>query len=102
MIRGLRNAGTPLEIASTPVTAEHPDANAFSSNRIPTVSVAWNCSACRSCATGCERSAATTIVARTLTMNTTVGTISALADSAIPNMFTAVRITSPTRHTSSR
>ena len=27
---GLRNAGTPLEIASTPVTAAPPEPNAFS------------------------------------------------------------------------
>ena len=41
-IRGRRNAGTPFEIASTPVTAEHPEANAFSSSTIPTASSALN------------------------------------------------------------
>jgi len=91
-----------LEMASTPVTAEHPDANAFRSNRTPTVSVAGNSIGVPMCATGCDRSAPTRIVARMLTMNTTVGSISALADSAIPNMFTVVRITSPTSVTSSR
>ena len=53
-------------------------------------------------ATGCDRTAATTIVARMLTMKIAVGIISSLADSVIPNMFTAVRITSPTMLTSSR
>ena len=37
---GLANAGTPLAIASTPVTAEQPDANAFSNSTIPSASVA--------------------------------------------------------------
>jgi len=84
------------------VTAEHPDANALRIKRTPTVSVTGKCIGVPMCATGCDRSAPTTIVASMLTMNTTVGTISALADSAIPNMFSAVRITSPMRLTSSR
>ena len=32
---GSWNAGTPLEIASTPVTAAPPDANAWSTPKIP-------------------------------------------------------------------
>ena len=32
---GLRNAGTPFEIASTPVTAAPPDANACSTTASP-------------------------------------------------------------------
>ena len=99
---GSRNAGTPLEIASTPVTAEHPDANAFNSNRIPTVSVAPTGILDPITATGCGRSAPTTIVARMLTTKIAVGSASSLADSAIPNMFTAVRISSPTRVMASR
>ena len=34
LILGLRNAGTPFEIASIPVSAEQPDANARSTRRM--------------------------------------------------------------------
>ncbi len=34
-MRGLRNAGVPFEIASTPVTAEQPDANALQEQQQP-------------------------------------------------------------------
>ena len=37
--RGFLNSGTALAIASTPVSAEQPEANAFSSSRMPTDSV---------------------------------------------------------------
>jgi hypothetical protein len=37
--RGFLNSGTALAIASTPVSAEEPDANALSSSRMPTDSV---------------------------------------------------------------
>ena len=37
--RGLRNSGTALAIASTPVSAEQPEANALSTSRTPTASV---------------------------------------------------------------
>ena len=58
---------------------------------------------CRSRATGCEWNGPTTITASMLTMNTAVGSISSFADSAIPNMLIAVRITSADqRDTSSR
>ncbi len=36
---GLRNSGTAFAIASTPVSAEQPEANAFSTSRMPTASV---------------------------------------------------------------
>jgi hypothetical protein len=36
-----RNCGTPLAIASTPVSAEQPAANALSRTTIPSASVAW-------------------------------------------------------------
>ena len=52
-IRGWRNAGTPFEIASTPVTAEHPDANALSSSTMPSASVTGNRSGVPITATGC-------------------------------------------------
>ena len=38
--RGCLNSGTAFAIASTPVSAEQPEANALSSSRMPTVSVA--------------------------------------------------------------
>ena len=38
---GLRNAGTPLEIASTPVSAAQPDENARASSRISPIVVSW-------------------------------------------------------------
>ena len=53
-------------------------------------------------ATGWGWNAPTTIVARMLTTKMTAGISSSLADSAIPNMFTAVRITSAISDTSSR
>ncbi len=34
VLLGLRNAGTPLEIASTPVRAAHPEENARASRKI--------------------------------------------------------------------
>jgi hypothetical protein len=37
--RGVRNSGTAFAIASTPVSAEQPEANAFSTSRMPTTSV---------------------------------------------------------------
>ena len=102
-MRGSRNAGTPFAIASTPVTAEHPEANAFSSSTIPSDSSTGNGAGCVPItATGWEWNAPTTITARMLTMNTAVGSISSLADSAIPNMLTAVSSASPISDTSSR
>jgi hypothetical protein len=38
--RGCLNSGTALAIASTPVSAEQPEANAFSSSKMPMASVA--------------------------------------------------------------
>ena len=40
--RGSRKAGTPLAIASTPVTAEQPAANAFRISTSPSASVGGN------------------------------------------------------------
>jgi hypothetical protein len=37
--RGWRNSGTAFAIASTPVSAEQPEANALSIRKTPTVSV---------------------------------------------------------------
>ncbi len=101
--RGSRKAGTPLAIASTPVTAEQPEANAFSSRTIPSAVVGWigpRFEPMR--ATGWGWNAPTTIVARMLTMKTAVGAISSFADSAMPNMLTAVSSARPASETSSR
>ena len=39
---GRRNAGTPLEIASTPVSAAHPDEKARASRNISATVVSWS------------------------------------------------------------
>ena len=39
LIRGSLNDGVPLAMASTPVSALHPDAKAFKMSRTPTVEV---------------------------------------------------------------
>ena len=41
LLFGPRNAGTPLLIASTPVSAVHPDANALSSRKISRKPPSW-------------------------------------------------------------
>ena len=45
---GLRNAGTPLLMASTPVSAAHPDENARATRKTSAKPVMSPCSACRS------------------------------------------------------
>ena len=40
LMRGSLNDGVPLAMASTPVSALHPDAKAFKMSRTPTVEVA--------------------------------------------------------------
>ena len=92
-----------MAIASIPVTAEQPAANALSSSRIPNASVALNGSMLVPItALVCGLTKPTMITAKMLTRNTANGTRSRLADSVIPNMFTAVNSTSPIRATSSR
>ena len=54
LMRGARKAGTPLEIASTPVTAEHPAANALRIRTMPTVVVAVSGSFVPTVASGVE------------------------------------------------
>ena len=53
-------------------------------------------------ATGCGWKGPTTMTAKMLTMNTPVGSMSTLADSAIPTMLIAVKSNSPIRQTGSR
>jgi hypothetical protein len=61
---GLRNAGTPLLMASTPVSAVQPDANAFrNSDRVrmpPTLTCWWICSCAVEAAARCPVSSWTT------------------------------------------
>ncbi len=64
--------------------------------------VAGNVSLVPITATGWGRNAPTTITASVEITNNAVGSASSLADSEIPNMFTSVRIASPTRETASR
>ena len=85
-----------------PVTAEHPAANALSSRRIESASVAGNVSFVPTTATGLEWNAPTMIVMKMLTRKIAVGSTSSLADSWIPNMLTTVRISSPIKVTGSR
>jgi hypothetical protein len=95
--RGVRNCGTALAIASTPVSAEHPDANAFRISSTPTASVApasWWLMA----TAGLERNRPITMIATMAAMNATVGTVNTLADSVTPHKFSPVISASTPRH----
>jgi len=94
---GLRNSGTALAIASTPVSAEQPEANALSTSRIPTASVEapkWVSSG----TAGCARNRPPRITATMATMNASVGTVKTLADSETPHRFRPVMMASVPRH----
>ena len=95
--RGLRNCGTALAMASTPVSAEHPDAKARSSNsRLTAVTV---CGRCWTGATaGVERTSPATMTAPMAMMNRSVGMMNARAASATPHMLTPVMMPSTARH----
>src|SRR6516225_9118821 len=86
---GWRNSGTALAIASTPVSAEQPEANARRISRAPTVSVAgprwWP-----SGTAGWVRNRPPRITAAMATMNSSVGTVKTLADSETPHRFSPV------------
>lgn len=91
--RGGRNSGTPLAMASTPVSDVSPAANALSTRTIPTASIACDgTSECPGC--GCPRPSGwispVAMTARSPTMNTSVGSRKARADSARPRRFSAV------------
>src|SRR6516162_5007896 len=83
--RGWRNSGTALAMASTPVSAEQPEANARRMSRTPTASVAgarwWP-----SGTAGWVRTRPPRITAAMATMNSSVGTVKTLADSATPQV----------------
>jgi hypothetical protein len=90
-----------LAIASTPVSAEHPDANARSSSSAPTVSAAagkwWS-----TATAGCDRSSPPMITAAIAAMNATVGAMNSRADSATPHRLAAVIAASTSRQISTR
>jgi len=99
--RGTRNCGTEFAIASTPVSAEQPDAKAFRIRSVPIVSVAGG-SACGSGTAGCGRTKPTTITRNIAMMKAIVGTANTRADSATPHMFTPVISASTSRHSHTR
>lgn len=102
LMRGSRNIGTPLAMASTPVRAEQPEENALRISRTPSASVVLTGWAAPTTAAGCERRIPMTTMPSMLTMNSTVGNISTRALSATPQRFTAVSRASSTRQTASR
>ena len=91
--RGSLNCGTPLAIASTPVSALHPAEKALSTSRIPTASTA--CAGTREWP-GCGTPSAkgwispTAITARRPTMNRSVGRRKARALSPSPRRLRTV------------
>ncbi len=99
--RGLRKLGTELAIASTPVSAEQPDANAFRISSTPTVWVAaatlWTGGT-----TGWERIRPTMMTAAMATMNATVGAMNSRAESATPQRFAPVMKARAARHSQTR
>ncbi|CAM5408241.1 hypothetical protein STANM309S_06377 [Streptomyces tanashiensis] len=103
---GARNDGTALAIASTPVNAEQPEANAFSRSKAPTVvALSARTEACPSEAaveTGASRNSPTAIMTRIAPTKTAVGTMNARAESTIPRRFTAVMSTRTPRQITSR
>lgn len=86
-------------MASTPVSAAQPLANAFSSSSAPTACTtgpvagdAWVST------TGSSRSSPTTMTVRIEPTKTTVGRMNARALCAMPRRFTAVTNANTTRH----
>ncbi len=84
-------------MASTPVSAEHPEANARSNNSTPTaVTVCGRCWV--SGTAGWDRTSPPMMTAAMATMNSSVGTMNARAASATPHMLTPVMSPSTARH----
>ncbi len=105
LLLGRRNAGTPLLIASTPVNAVQPDANARSARNTSARPATSVCSGITSypalSATGADpasvRARPTTIIVRMPARNRYVGTANARPDSLTPRRFAAVSsATNPT------
>ena len=100
---GVRNWGTELAIASTPVSEEQPAEKALRINTSPSASVAlMGPRSAPITATGCGWMKPTIMMAKILTMNTSVGPNSTLADSAIPIRLMAVSRASPASVTASK
>jgi len=93
-------------MASTPVRAAQPDANAFSRSSAPTdVALSARTEAWPEAVTvltGAERSRPAPIRAKTEPTNTAVGTMNTFADSTIPRRLTPVITTRTARHSHSR
>ncbi len=94
---GLRNAGTPLEMASTPVSAADPDENARSTRNIIArllmvpVASSVNPALGASCvAPAAYFTKPVMIIAMIATTNAYTGTANALPDSRMPRRFSAV------------
>ena len=98
LARGFLNSGTALAIASTPVSAEQPEANAFSSSSSPTAAVACDRCSPEITTSGLDRSSPPTITMAIDTMNATVGPMNTRADSATPHRLTPVIRASTPRH----
>ena len=82
--RGRLNSGTAFAMASTPVSAEQPEANALSSSSRPTASTVegrWPTGG----TSGWERSRPLTMTMAMARMNRIVGTMNTRADSATPD-----------------
>ena len=94
--RGCRNEGTALAIASTPVSAEQPDANDLSRSSSPIVAVVDGRLVCTG-TTGWDRIRTPPMTAKIPTMKTTVGTMNSRAESAAPHRLAAVIAASTTR-----
>ena len=88
LTRGWRKAGTALAIASTPVSAEQPEANARSSSSTPTDSA--TCGRCDGGATTrLARIRPPMITAAIAAMKASVGAMNSRADSPTPHRLTA-------------
>src|SRR4051794_10113807 len=104
---GLRKAGTPLLIASTPVSAAQPDENARSSRNAPAIpaipdaygssatSVKWALSTCPRLPNASLRNAYAAIP-RMAIMKAYVGTANAVPDSRTPRRFADMSSTTAT------
>nr|CRL73559.1 hypothetical protein CPGR_01121 [Mycolicibacter nonchromogenicus] len=99
---GLRKAGTPLLIASTPVSAAHPEENDLATRNTratPTTSpwVEWILNAADSACSGWPSTKIWTnpqpSMAKTPIMNAYVGTANAVPDSRMPRRLAAATTT---------
>ncbi|SIL91241.1 Uncharacterised protein [Mycobacteroides abscessus subsp. abscessus] len=96
VMAGFLNAGTPLAIASTPVREEQPAAKALRTRTIPSaLTGSTGPSSLPMTATGVECVKPNTITARMQAMNSSVGSISTLADSLMPIRLITVSIANP-------